>query len=315
MLATTSQTSTGTSPGTDTANPVRNSTVPTSAICSTVFSFDTASGLICTLGIVAAVGFVAFLIWELTDAHPIVDLSLFTNRNFALGTLALCLGYGVFFGNIVLLPLWLQTQLNYTATWAGLVAAPSGLVAVVVTATLVRVTSRIDARLTGSIAFVAFAISFFLRADLTPDSSFGALILPMLVQGVAMALFFVSMVTISLHGVPPPRIPVASGLSNFLRITAGSFAASLTTTLWDRREALHQTRLAESVTTYDPTLIQAMTGLQGAGVTKDQGLAIITHELINQAYAMASLDYFWLSGWLVLLMIPVVFLARSSRSR
>ena len=80
--------------------------------------------------IVTVVAFVAWLIWELTEKHPIVDLSLFKSRSFALGTLALCLGYAVFFGNIVLMPLWLQSQLGYTATWAGLVAAPSGVTAV-----------------------------------------------------------------------------------------------------------------------------------------------------------------------------------------
>ena len=77
--------------------------------------------------LVTVIAFVAWLIWELTEEHPIVDLSLFKSRNFTLGTVALCLGYAVFFGNIVLMPLWLQSYLGYTATWAGLVSAPSGV--------------------------------------------------------------------------------------------------------------------------------------------------------------------------------------------
>ena len=88
------------------------------------------SPTIVVLLIVTVVGFAAWLIWELTEKHPIVDLSLFKSRNFALGTLALCLGYAVFFGNIVLMPLWLQSNLGYTATWAGLVSAPSGITAI-----------------------------------------------------------------------------------------------------------------------------------------------------------------------------------------
>ena len=78
--------------------------------------------------------------------------------------------------------------------------------------------------------------------------------MPMLVQGVAMSTFFVSMITIYLNGVPAQQMPPASGLSNFARITAGGFAASLTTTFWDRREAVHQTRLAEIVGSTDPAL-------------------------------------------------------------
>ncbi len=78
------------------------------------------------------------------------------------------------------------------------------------------------------------------------NASFGALVVPMLVQGVAMSTFFVSMITILLRDVPPAQTPSASGLSNFVRITAGGFAASLTTAFWDRREALQQTHLADA---------------------------------------------------------------------
>ena len=62
-------------------------------------------------------GFAFFLVWELTDEHPVVDLRLFARRNFWTGTLAMSLAYGVFFGNVVLLPLWLQQYMGYTATW------------------------------------------------------------------------------------------------------------------------------------------------------------------------------------------------------
>ena len=114
--------------------------------------------LIVALAIVTVLGLAAWIIWELTEEHPIVDLSLFKSRNFALGTLALCLGYAVFFGNVVLMPLWLQTQLGYTATWAGLVAAPSGVTAVLV-APFVGTLHRANtiARAFATASFVIFA--------------------------------------------------------------------------------------------------------------------------------------------------------------
>ena len=87
-------------------------------------------------------GFGAFLLWELTEEHPVVDLSLFRNRNFALGTIVFCLGNGVFLANMLLIPLWLQTQLGYTATWAGLVSAPTGAVAVLVTPLAAKMMAR-----------------------------------------------------------------------------------------------------------------------------------------------------------------------------
>ena len=221
--------------------------------------------------ITAVVGFIAWLIWELTDEHPAIDLSLFKSRNFLLGTIAFCLGYAVFFGNTLLMPLWLQTQLGYTATWAGLVAAPSGVVAVVLTPFVARFSSKVDARWLATIAFVSFAASFYLRSEFTTYVSFWNLVVPTLVQGIAMSTFFVSLITVQLDGIPPERLPSATGISNFARITAGSFAASLVTTGWDRREALHQSRLAEGTTAYSAPFTQAMDSLSHLGATATQG--------------------------------------------
>ena len=98
-----------------------------------------------------------------------VDLSLFRRRNFAFGTIAVVGGYAVFVGSVVLQPLWMQTWIGYTATWAGLVAAPAGLVALLLSPLVGRMIGRIDARLIASAAFVAFGISFLMRAGYTAD--------------------------------------------------------------------------------------------------------------------------------------------------
>lgn len=272
------------------------------------------SSFIVVLALVAGIGFAVWLIWELTDEHPIVDLSLFAKRNFALGTLALCLGYAVFFGNIVILPLWLQTQLGYTATWAGLVSAPAGAVAVILSPLAARFMAYTDARWAATISFTAFAVSYFMRANYTPDASFGDFIMPMLVQGIAMSTFFVAMLTIVLNGVPPERIPSASGLLNFARITAGSFATSITTTLWDRREALHQARLAETSTVYNPIFRQALSNLHANGLTTAQGFGVLLRSLVSQAYVLSSLDFFWVSAWICLALIPLIWFSRRAVS-
>ncbi len=273
-----------------------------------------ASTQIVILLIVAIIGFLAWVIWELTDEHPIVDLSLFKNRNFALGTIAFCLGYAIFFANALLLPLWLQTGIGYTATWAGLVAAPSGVVAVLATPIAARFMSRVDARWLATVAFAAFAISYFMRAGYTTYASFWDFAMPMLVQGIAMSTFFVALITISLDGVAPQRIPSASGISNFSRITAGGFAASITTTLWDRREALHQSRLVETSSLYHPAMQQAVDHLHGFGFTDLQSYTVLARNLASQAYLLASLDLFWVSAWCSIAMIGVVWLARRSIS-
>jgi DHA2 family multidrug resistance protein len=264
--------------------------------------------------IIAAVGFCAFLIWELTEDHPVVDLSLFKFWNFTFGTIAFCLGYALFFANVLLLPLWLQTNVGYTATWAGLVAAPSGAVAVIATPIAARFMAKVDARIMATVAFVAFAVSYFMRAGYTQDAGFWDFVMPMLVQGIAMSTFFVALITISLDGIPPERIPSASGISNFARITAGGFAASIITTLWDRREALHQSRLTDVSTVYNPVFQQAMDHLHHMGLTDMQAYGLLAHNLMQQAYLLSSTDLFWISGWLSVILIGAIWIARKSYS-
>ena len=231
--------------------------------------------VIVVLTVTAAVAFVAWVIWELTDANPTVDLTLFARRNFWIGNLAFALGYAVFFANTLILPLWLQTQLAYTATWAGLVAAPSGLVAVILPPIVARISGKIDARILATVAFLGFAISYWLRSGYTTQASFTDLMLPLLVQGVSMSTFFVAMLTISLDKIPPERLPSATGISNFCRITAGSFAASIITTAWDRREALHQSRLAEAIGTGVPYRMAA-DQMQRLGLNATQAAGAVT---------------------------------------
>jgi DHA2 family multidrug resistance protein len=272
------------------------------------------SSLIVTLAIITAIGFAAFVIWELTEKNPVVDLSLFKRRNFALGTLAFCLGYAVFFANNLLMPLWLQTQVGYTATWAGLVAAPAGVVAVLLTPPAAKMMSRFDARIVASLAFVAFGVSFLMRSRFTNEASLVEFILPLLVQGIALATFFLAMITLLLDGVPPQKIPLASGLSNFARITGGGFAASIVTTLWDRREALHQSRLADHTTIFTPGLSQVLKDLHGFGFSDLAGKAAVARTTLSQAYLLAADDIFWASGWICLALIGLVWLCKRSVS-
>jgi len=268
------------------------------------------SPFITVTAIVSGIAFIYWLIWEMTDAQPAVDLRLFRNRNFALGTIAFCLGYAVFFANVLLMPLWMQTQLGYTATWAGLVAAPSGAVAIVLTPLMARLSGRIDARFLATLAFGSFAASFFMRAGFTTNADVWHFTMPLLVQGIAMSCFFLGMLTIQLDGIPPERIPSATGISNFARITSGSFAASLITTMYDRREAVHQTRLADQFTAYAPTYNQTLETLQHLGISAAQAPAMIARQMLQQAYLLAATDLFWLSGWVALAMIAIVWFAR-----
>jgi len=272
------------------------------------------SPFIVTLTVITLIGFAAWLIWELTEQHPIVDLSLFKSRSFTLGTVAMCLGYAVFFGNIVLMPLWLQSFLGYTATWAGLVSAPSGVTAILTSLMIGRLMRRFDVRVLAAVSFGFYAISYFMRAALTSDASFFAFMAPQLVQGFAMGLFFVAMLAVIFDGLPPHKIPAASGLSNFLRITAASFATSLTTTFWDRREALHQSRLADTINVYAPAYQHSLAQMHQFGLNDQTAAGAMTQSMVGQSYVLSSVDLFYLSAWLCVALIPLCFLVRRPAS-
>ena len=272
------------------------------------------SSIIVVLLIITVIAFSAWLIWELTDKHPIVDLSLFKSRSFSLGTVALCMGYAVFFANIVLMPLWLQSFLGYTATWAGLVSAPSGVTAVLTSLVVGPLLRRYDPRALAAASFGFYATSYFMRAGLTADASFMAFVAPQLVQGIAMGLFFVAMLTVIFDGLPARKIPAASGLSNFLRIIAGAFATSLTTTFWDRRAVLHQARLADTISVYTPAYQHSLTQLHQLGLSDQAVAGALNRGIIGQGYLLSSLDLFYLSAWLCVALIPLCFLVRRPAS-
>jgi len=269
---------------------------------------------ILTLAIVAVVGFAFFLAWELTDKHPVVDLSLFKGRNFWSGAVATAVAYGVFFGNVVLLPLWLQRFMGYTATQAGMIMAPVGLLAIIFSPMVGLTVGKIDPRRYATFSFLVFALVLWMRSRFNTQADFITIIIPTIIQGIAMAFFFIPLVTITLSGLAPDRIPSASGLSNFLRITAGAVGTSVATTLWENRAILHHAQLAESINRGNDAANSVIQGLGSSGLSQQQVLGQIDGIVNQQSYMLASNDVFYASAALFILLIPLVWLAKPERS-
>ncbi|MBO9355721.1 DHA2 family efflux MFS transporter permease subunit [Bordetella petrii] len=268
------------------------------------------SGLIVTLALVAAVFLAAFLIWEGTHEHPIIDLSLFRVRNFWVGSLTMSLAYALFLGNLVLLPLWLQQYMGYTATMAGVVLAPVGLLALAVAPIAGRAVASRDPRWLVSVAFVVFAAALWMRSRFNTDSDLQSMMFPSLVQGIGNALFFVPLLAIILFGLPAERIASASGVSNFLRFTAGAFGASLMTTAWDWRASFHRSRLVESIVSGSLPLREMQDTFALAALTPGQRMAAIDRMIEQQAHTLAVNDLFYLSALGFIALLGVLWVAR-----
>jgi len=272
-----------------------------------------ASGEIVALGVTAFIAFVFFVIWELTDKHPVVDLRLFAGRNFTSGVLAISVAYGVMFGNIVLMPLWLQTQMGYTATWAGVVTAPVGLLAIILSPFVGKALATRDPRAIATLAFLIFSLVSFMRSGFNTQVDLRTLMIPTVIQGAAMAMFFVPLVSITLSGLPPEKIPSASGLSNFVRITAGAFGTSIATTQWENRASVHHATLSEVTYPGNPITDQALAGMQATGQSIEQAYATLERMVTTQAMTMGALDIFHASSIIFLILVPLVWIAKREK--
>jgi DHA2 family multidrug resistance protein len=266
--------------------------------------------VIVRLAVIAIVALSYFIVWELTERHPIMHLSLFRGINFTVGTVAISLGYLVFFGNIVIFPLWLQTQMGYTATWAGLAAAFIGILALVVSPVIGHAMAKIDLRAVVSFAFIVFALVSFWNASFNTSVDFEHLVVPRLVFGLGVPCFFIPLIAMSLSGLPASRVASASGLTNFLRILGGSFGVSLSVTLWDRRQGFYDYRLTEHITAFNPAVQHHLEQLRSLGLDSPAAIESLARTTLQQAFMLATNDFFWLSGWTFIALLVLVWFAR-----
>lgn len=266
------------------------------------------STFITVLAIVAAIALAVFLIWELTDDDPIVNLRLFRNRNFAAGTLILVLSYSAFFGMGLLLPLWMQRVLHYTPLWSGLALAPVGIFPVLLTFFVGKYATRMDLRVLVAVAFVIFGTTAMMNAGFNTQVDFHSLFMVRLLQGLGVALFFMPVLTILLSDLEGNEIASGSGTSTFLRQLGGSFAAAIVTFSWSRGSIAHHASLTGQISPYNPIATHAIKAM-GKGHSQ-QALAAINQTITQQSFQMSFNDLMHMLGWLLFALIPILWLAK-----
>src|SRR5580698_2022056 len=241
------------------------------------------SSFIVGLAITAVISIAFLLVWELTEKEPIVDLTLFKDRNFALGVLIIAGGFMAFFGSVVIFPLWLQTVMGYTPGLAGLATAPVGFLALILSPLIGRNIHRLNVRMVASFAFVVFAFVSFWNSTFTLDVPFNHVIWPRLVQGIGVACFFVPMTTITLSSMSDERLASASGLSNFFRTLSGAIGTAISTTFWENDTIHHHAILTESVNVYSANTNAYTNALSSLGVSGDGLTAQLNQTVTAQA--------------------------------
>jgi DHA2 family multidrug resistance protein len=270
-----------------------------------------ASTTIIALAVVAAIGFASFLIWELTAENPIVDLKIFRHRGFVVGVVTLSLTFGTFFATVVLIPLWLQTSIGYTATWAGRASALGGVLALVMSPIVARLMGKADPRALISFGVAGIGLVAVWRAQFTTEVTFWNVALPFLAQGFFVPFFFVPTTGLTLSSVRPEETASAAGLSNFLRTCSAAFATSIMTTAWDNTATEKRSLMVGHLNGVAGTA----DALAGQGLTPDQATGQIDRLVQVQATMLATNHVFLVGAVVLAAAATVIWLAPKPKLR
>ncbi|SCW48641.1 MFS transporter, DHA2 family, multidrug resistance protein [Sphingobium faniae] len=263
-----------------------------------------ADPLIVILAILAGIGFLAFIIWELTEEHPIVDLHVFRHAGFTSGVFTLALCFGAYFASIVIVPQWLQLAMGYTATTAGFVTAFTAMTALTVAPFASKLIGRVDVRLLISLAVAWMGVMAFWRAHWTSGADFWTLSYPQIFQGFAMPFFMIPLTTLTLSSVHPSETASAAGMQNFLRTMAIAISTSVVLTAWGDGQRVSRNEMASVLQAGDT---QAQ--LSASGFSVEQTRQIISN-IVDQEAAVIAMDYvFFLSMIILFVAAMVVWLA------
>ncbi|MDR3555304.1 MAG: DHA2 family efflux MFS transporter permease subunit [Syntrophobacteraceae bacterium] len=280
------------------------------------------SNFIIILSVVAIVALVSFIVTELRAEHPVVDLRVFKDSTFTAGTTIMFLGFFCLFGSFVLLPLYAQELMGYTALWAGLILGPGGISSFIVmpiSGILMKKGVKPWIILLAGLATTTCALLMMSGYDLQAD--FYSIALPRLIQGIGLGGFFVPLAAAAYVNIPVEQMGNASGVFNLLRNLGGSFGVAVTSTILSQRAQVHQTFLSESITPYNPAFRNAYQHAAGfmrmnhMAAPSKGGLAFVYGEVLRQASMLSFNDTFYVLAIGTALMTPLTLFLRKSSSR
>ena len=201
------------------------------------------------LSCASAIGFVAFVIWELTEEHPVVDLRIFRHAGFTWIMVTMTLGYGAFFCGNVVIPQWLQAVQGYSAFNSGLVTASSALAALIIAPIAARLSgnAKVDRRLLLGGGLVWLGLINLLRSTWSTDGTMGDYAWIIFLQGFGMPFFFITITTMALTAVDPHETASGAGMQAFLRTLAVAVSTSVVLTYWGNQQRVLHNEFAGSL--------------------------------------------------------------------
>ncbi|MDN0077573.1 DHA2 family efflux MFS transporter permease subunit [Crenobacter sp. SG2303] len=250
-----------------------------------------ASTEIVVLAITAVIGFAAFLIWELTEHKPVVNLRVFRHRGYWVSVTTIALAFGSFFGSTVLTPQWLQSYMGYTATDAGIAQALSGVLSVLAAPLVAHLVTKMDPRPLVFMGVMWLGGVTLFRSFNTTDVGFWQVAVPLFFQGLGMPFFFVPLIGLAMSSVDEHEMASAAGLMNFLRTMSGAIATSLVTTAWDDKAKYYHDVLTGLVDSSGEAM-RTMSHAFGAEPARNMLNSLVD----SQSIMLSTNELFWISG-------------------
>lgn len=268
------------------------------------------SSFIIVLTIISIISLICLVIWEWNHKNPVVKIRLYGNRNFLVASICLFISLSIYFSSVVTIPMWLQNFMGYNSTQSGLTVAASGLAILMVTPFLGIYLPKLDSRKVIALGFFVFSLVSIFGANYNPEITQGYISRNRFFSGFGLGLFFMPLSLLALSEVADSDIASASGLFNFVKNLGNSVATSLSVNYWNDRQAINHQSIIESVNTGNTNFLQWMDMLSGSTVEK---LETLDRIIGNQAAIMGINDMMVLSGVGMLILIPLVFLAKKPK--
>ena len=276
------------------------------------------SNFIVTFTAICAVAFVLMIPWEMSRRDPMIDVRMVATRQFGACFLVMGATGAILYATTQFLPLMVQTDFGYTATWAGLVLSPGGLVTMVMMFIVGQISGRIQPKYLIMIGAIFCAISMYQLTNVYGDLDFWFFARTRMSLGVGLPLIFIPIIAASYDGIPQNRIDMASALINAARNTGGSIGVSLASNILQHREQFHQSRLIEhaipSSVQYQDTLQQATRYFLAQGSllpeAQQQAVGWIGQQVQAQSSYLAYMDVFWVLTLLSLAAVPLALTLR-----
>jgi DHA2 family multidrug resistance protein len=280
------------------------------------------SGFITWLTALSVLSLTLFVIVEFFAEHPIVNLRTFRNVTFSSGNLVMFFAFFNLFGSIVLLPIYLQTLMGYTATLAGLVLGPGGVATLIAMPVAGRLVTRVNPKALLAFGIIMSAYSTYLMSQFNLLADFDTIIWPRIVLGVGMGFLFIPLTTLTMAGIRREDMGNATAIYNLLRNLGGSFGVAFVTTVLARRAQIQQTNLVAHLTPFDPNYQMATEGasqvLEYSGLNPalaDRGgLGLIYSRLLKEASMISFNDTFYILSVLMTMVLPLVLIMRKAKA-